>query len=56
MESFDEAMHFLKGAEVSTGKRCFVKKAKVPTGGIKWKIFTSTEDYSSYVKFMKHKR
>lgn len=46
----------MKSAEVQTGKRCFVGKAKVPTGGVKWKIFTSEEDYESYVKFKKHKR
>ena len=56
MESLDEAIHFLKGAEVHTGKKCFIKKAKVPTGGTKWKIFTSEVDYLSYVNFMKHKR
>ena len=56
MQTEDEALHFLKGAEMSTGKRCFIRKATVPTGGEKWKIFTSEEDYESYIKFKKHKR
>ena len=56
MQTEDEALHFLKGAEMSTGKRCFIRKATVPTGGEKWKIFTSEEDYDSYIKFKKHKR
>lgn len=56
MQSREKAIHFLKGAEVCTGKRCFVRKANVPTGGEKWKIFTSEEDYESYVELKKHKR
>jgi hypothetical protein len=56
MQSEDEAVHFLKSAEIVTGKKCFVKSAIVPTGGVKWKIFTSDEDYQRYMKFKKHKR
>jgi len=56
MHSEDEAMHFLKGAEVYTGKKCFIRRAKVPTGGEKWEVFTAEEDYENYVRFKKHKR
>jgi len=44
MQGEDEAIHFLKGTEVHTSKKCFVRKAKVPTGGARRKIFTSEED------------
>jgi hypothetical protein len=56
MHSREEAIHFLKGAEVFTGKECFVRQTVVPTGGLKWKIFTSEEDFDSYVKFKRHIR
>jgi len=56
MQTRDEAIHFLKGAEVCSGKKCFVRTARLPTGGEKWKIFTSEEDYESYVKYKKHRR
>jgi len=52
----EEAVHFLKSAEVRTGKRCFVRKVAPLPGMQKWKIFTSEEDYESYVKTRKHKR
>ena len=56
MHSKDEALHFLRSAEVATGKRCFVGRAQVPTGGWKWKVFTCREDYESYLKHKKHRR
>lgn len=52
----EEAIHFLKSAEVATGKRCFVREAMLPTGGKKWKIFTSERDYESYTKHKRHLR
>lgn len=55
MTTKEEAIHFLKSAEVKTDKKCFVRQVKL--GAFKkWKIFTSEEDYESYVKFRKHKR
>ncbi len=47
-----EAIHFLKSAEMRTGKRCFVRR----TSFLKWKIFTSEQDYLSYVQTGKHRR
>lgn len=47
--------HLLKAAEVCIGMKWFVRKANVPTGVKKWKIFTSEEDYESYVEFKKPK-
>lgn len=56
MPTREEAIHFLKSAEVVTGKRCFVREARLPTGGKKWKIFTSERDYESYTKCKRHLR
>jgi len=56
MGTEQEAVHFLKSAEVRTGKRCFVRKVVLGPKMEKWKIFTSQEDYESYVKTRKHKR
>jgi hypothetical protein len=56
MQTREETIHFLKSAEIVTGKKCFVRKARVPTGGEKWKIFTSEEDYESYVSLKKHRK
>jgi hypothetical protein len=47
----EEAIHFLKSAEIVTGKKCFVRKATAPTEEEKWRILASEEDYDSYVKF-----
>jgi hypothetical protein len=55
MKTKSEAIHFLKGAEVSTGKKCFVRHVKLGKFE-KWKIFASEEDYQSYLKTRKHKR
>jgi hypothetical protein len=50
-----EAIHFLKSAEQKTGKKCFVRHVHI--GHVdKWKIFTSEEDYNSYVTTRKHRR
>jgi hypothetical protein len=45
-----------QSSRVCIGMKCFMRKANVPTAGKKWKIFTSEEDYESYVEFQKHKR
>jgi hypothetical protein len=55
MKTESEAIHFLKGAEVTTGKKCFVRFVKIGKFE-KWKIFTSEEDYKSYIETKKHKR
>ena len=55
MKTEDEAIHFLKSAEIRTGKKCFVRDVKIGRFE-KWKTFTSEEDYESYIKTRKHKR
>ncbi len=55
MKTESEAIHFLKGAEVTTGKKCFVRHVKIGKFE-KWKIFTSEEDYKIYIETRKHKR
>ena len=55
MKTEEEAIHFLKSAELRTGKKCFVRHVRIGEFE-KWKIFTGEEDYESYVKFRKHKR
>jgi hypothetical protein len=55
MKTMEEAVHFLKSAELKTGKKCFVRYLKICKFE-KWKIFTSEEDYKSYVKTRTHKR
>jgi hypothetical protein len=55
MKTEEEAIHFLKSAELRTGKKCFVRHVKIGKFE-KWKIFTSEEDYKSYLKYRKHKR
>jgi hypothetical protein len=55
MKTEEEAIHFLKSAEMRTGKRCFVREVRrMPF--VKWKIFTSEQDYLSYVRTGKHRR
>ena len=55
MKTEEEAIHFLKSAELKTGKNCFVRYVKIGKFE-KWKIFTSEEDYRNYINFKKHKR
>jgi len=55
MGTEEEAVHFLRSAELKTGKKCFVRHVKIGKFE-KWKIFTSEEDYSSYIRTRKHKR
>jgi hypothetical protein len=55
MKTREEAIHFLKSAEVRTGKMCFVRKVK-RMSYVKWKIFTSEQDYLSYTHKGKHRR
>jgi hypothetical protein len=55
MKTEEEAIHFLKSAEIITGKNCFVQCVKIGKFE-KWKIFTSEEDYQSYLKTRKHRR
>ena len=55
MKTKEEAIHFLKSAELRTGKKCFVRQVKIGKFE-KWKIFTSEEDYVSYLKARKHRR
>jgi hypothetical protein len=56
MSTRDEALHFLKSAELQKGKRCFVREVMNLRGGAKWKIFTSEEDYESFARTGKHAR
>jgi hypothetical protein len=55
MKTEEEGIHFLKSAEVKTGKKCFVRRIKIGKFE-KWKIFTSEEDYNSHLKQIKHIR
>jgi hypothetical protein len=55
MKTEEEAIHFLKSAEFKTGKKCFVRHIKIGKFE-KWKIFTTEEDYKSYLETRKHKR
>ena len=55
MKTEEEAVHFLKSAELKTGKKCFIKHVMIGKFE-KWKIFTSKDDYSNYLKNRKHKR
>jgi hypothetical protein len=55
MRTEEEAIHFLKSAEARTGKRCFVRKV-TKASFVKWKIFTSEQDYLSYTQTGKHRR
>jgi hypothetical protein len=55
MKTEEEAIHFLKSAELKIGKKCFVRHVKIGKFE-KWKIFTSEEDYDNYLSFRKHKR
>jgi len=50
-----EAIHFLKAAELRTGKKCFVRQVNIGDFR-KWKIFTSETDFKSDVETRKHKR
>ena len=47
MNTEEEAIHFLKTAELQTGKTCFVRHVTLGTFE-KWNIYTSEEDYISY--------
>lgn len=55
MKTEDEAIHFLKSAELRTGKKCFVRHVKIGEFD-RWKIFTSEEDYENYLRTRKHRR
>lgn len=55
MQTEEEAIHFLKSAEVKTHKKCFVRHVQLGRFE-KWKIFTSEEDYEDYTKTRKHVR
>jgi len=55
MKTEEEAIHFLKSAELKTGRKCFIRHVQIGKFE-KWKIFTSEEDYQSYIKTRKHKR
>lgn len=55
MKTEKEAIHFLKSAEMKTNKKCFVRHINIGKFE-KWKIFTSEDDYQSYIKTRQHKR
>jgi hypothetical protein len=59
MRSRREALHFLKGAQVQTGKACFVRSVGKPRregSSTVWKVFTSEDDFLSYMTTGKHRR
>jgi len=55
MKTEEEALHFLKSAELRTGKPFFVRHVTIGKFE-KWKIFTSEKDYQSYIQTRKHRR
>ena len=55
MKTEEEAIHFLRSAQLRTGKRCFIRQVKIGKFK-KWKIFASEEDYDTYIETRKHKR
>lgn len=59
MKSRREAQHFLRSAQVVTGKACFIrpvkKQLRSKTATV-WKIFTSEEDFRLYRRTSKHAR
>jgi hypothetical protein len=59
MKTRREAIHFLKGAEHQTGKRCTVRpveRAARVEPITQWKIFTSEDDWRSYRDTGRHRR
>lgn len=59
MRSRREAVHFLKSAQLATGKECFIRPIERSRGrgpAVVWKIFTSEDDYESYVATGRHRR
>jgi len=55
MKTKEEAIHFMKPAEIRTDKSCFVREVR-RMSFVKWKIFTSESDYMSYMQTGKHRR
>jgi hypothetical protein len=54
-----EAVHFLKSAQVQTGGESFVRpveKQRANRTNTVWKVFTSEQDYQSYLTTGKHRR
>lgn len=49
MKTKVEAVHFLKGAEVSTGKKCIMRLTPLPGGFKKYKIFPDEQAYNDYL-------
>jgi hypothetical protein len=52
MKTQREAIHFLKSVQVETGSECFVRpveKQRANHTDTAWKIFTSEQDYQSYL-------
>lgn len=59
MRSRREALHFLGAAQALTGKACFVRPVEKRLRGgeaIVWKIFTSEDDFRSYLRTGEHAR
>lgn len=59
MRTRREAIHFLKSAQIQTGRPCFVRPIERQRRGhtaVTWKIFTSEGDYQSYLATGKHRR
>lgn len=59
MKTRKEAQHFLRSAEIITGKACFIRPVEKQLRNRKatvWKIFTSEEDYRIYRRTGKHAR
>ena len=59
MKTRREAQHFLRSAQIVTGKACFIRpieKQLRNRKAIAWKIFTGEEDYHFYRRTGRHAR
>jgi len=55
MKTEEEAIYFLKSAELRTCKTCFVRHVQRGTFE-KWKIFTGEKECKCYLETRKHRR
>ncbi len=59
MKTQREAVHFLKSAQVQTEGESFARpvvKQRANRTNTVWKVFTSEQDYQSYLTTGKHRR
>lgn len=49
MRTEAEAVHFLRSAQIATGKKCIMKLVRTPGGPKKYRIFPDEEAYEDYL-------